>query len=414
MASKKRVEDVSKTVNKPTEAGQSEVITSSLKDKQLATPPAWKPGVIWDNELGEITSRPTDEPKPHWDDILASWGYDPEKFEIIEPVRVSTWDAQGPDGMVQMWSYKAGIRLRSDDIKLIPYDELVKEIKTRKKKKVNPGNDSTFIVCLADTQFGKGDGDGFAGTIERFLTYVDGVTERIINLEKIGRKGRTLLVAGLGDIIEGCSGNYTSQPFTVEANRREQIRIARRLFRDAIAEWSEYFEEVIVTAVPGNHGENRDGFKAYTTPGDNDDVAIFEILAEIFAYNPEAYGHIKFHIPGDEVYVTFDLHGTIVGFTHGHITKGGGNPQAKIKSWWEDQTFGEQPMGSASVLITGHYHHFSAIEYGKKSHLQCPAADGGSDWWRNLAGADSRPGILTLIVDQHGYNDIQLIGGIRP
>lgn len=386
-----------------------------LRDKEIVPPPLWKPGVVWNGQEGELTSRPVEHPVAHWDDIISSWGYDPKFYEIIEPVRVSTWDTQTKEGQVkQLWSYKAGIRAKHDPHQRVDYAELVREIKRhRPLSKDLPEGDSSFVVCIADTQFGKADGDGLQGTIGRFIQAIDDVEKRIRELRAAGRKLGTLVVVGLGDILESCVGQYPAQAFSVEINRRQQIRIARRLIRDAIARWSKHFNSVQVTAVPGNHGENRLDGKVYTTPGDNDDVAIFETVADILSANKKAYGHVEFFLPEDQIYTVLNVSGTICCFVHGHITKGGGSPQTKLKTWWQDQTFGEQPPGMASILLSGHYHHTSVVEFGKKTHIQCPSLDGGSDWWLNLSGEQSPPGILTLVVGKDvglsGWNDLKIL-----
>jgi hypothetical protein len=36
--------------------------------------------------------------------------------------------------------------------------------------------------------------------------------------------------------------------------------------------------------------------------------------------------------------------------------------------------------------------------------LQAPTADAGSDWFRNLAGDDSDPGILTFDITDDGFD----------
>ena len=395
-------------LNSPLENGAN-IGKPSLREKTAAPPPVWKPGVVWDGNEGEITSRPEEHPSPHWDDILKSWGYDPQEFEIVEPVKVSTWDVQTPDGVKQMWSYKAGIvrKSQSDESSIA---ELLEEIKHYRPRVVpmTDGSD-TLIVCIADTQFGKEDGDGLKGTIQRFVDAIESVEQRINELRAIGRNINHLVVAGMGDIIENCEGQYATQTYAVEANRREQIRIARRLIRDAIMRWAPYFEKVTVLAVPGNHGENRRNGKMFTGTSDNDDVAIFEILAEVFDANREAFGHVEFLIPDDEISITIDV-GKIVGFTHGHVARTGGtSAQAKLRSWWEKQAFGEQPVGDASILISAHYHHFSIVEYGSKVHMQCPSLDGGSKWWTDARGEHSRPGILTFVVNTNGWQDLEVL-----
>lgn len=388
-------------------------VNVEVSDKKAVPPSAWKPGVVWDGPEGEITSRPSSARVPHWDDILNSWGYDPQVYEIVEPVKISTWEAQTKEGTEQLWSYKAGIRVRTS-ARSVPYEDLIAEIKRHRPLNPNtPDGDLTMVVCLADWQIGKADGDGLEGTVDRILKMIDGVERRIRDLRLMGRSLGTLFVVGMGDIIEGCEGNYASQQWRTQANRREQIRIARRLIRDCIARWAKHFKTVIVTAVPGNHGENRLDGKAFTDIGDNDDVALFEVVAEILAENPAAYGHVEFRIPENELSITFNLSGRVIGFTHGHVAGGGANPQAKQRKWWEDQTFGNQPMGEADILVTAHYHHFSINQYGQRCHMQCPAMDGGSEWWVNLKGAESPPGTLTFLVGADaglsGWTDVQVI-----
>lgn len=388
-------------------------VNVDVEDRKVVPPSSWKPGVVWDGDEGEVTSRPSVERVPYWDDILESWGYDPAVYEIVEPVKISTWDAQTKEGSQQLWSYKAGIRLRTGP-KDIPFDDLLKKVKRHRPLSAKtPDGDLTFVVCLADWQIGKADGDGLEGTIDRLDQMVVDVERRIRDLRLMGRELGTLFVIGMGDIIEGCDQNYASQIWRTQANRREQVKIARQKAYDAITRWSKHFKNVIVSAVPGNHGENRLDGKAFTDVGDNDDVAIFEVLAEILHENPEAYGHVEFRIPENELSVTFNLSGVNIGFTHGHVAGGGSTPQLKQRRWWEDQTFGEQPMGQARILVTAHYHHFSIAQYGKKCHMQCPAMDGGSEWWTNIKGAESPPGTLTFVVGEGasnpGWTDVQVI-----
>lgn len=379
--------------------------------KDIKPPAALKPGVDWDGIEVEITSEPLESPNPDWDSILNTWGYDPTIYEMVEPVKVSQWEVLTAEGDVRrLYSYKAGVRTRAT-VRDDTYIDLVREIrKYRKPKKEAPGGEQAMVVCIGDTQLGKGDGDGTQGTVNRILKAIDGVEERISELRKIGRNLGLLVVAGMGDMIEGCDGQYNSQTFTVELNRREQVRVCRRLIRDAIMRWAKYFPEVWVVAVPGNHGENRKNGRLYTDRGDNDDVAIFESIADIFSANQEAFGHVKFYIPENETSIVMDICGLPVGFTHGHIPSGSGSPQQKLRKWWGDQTFGNRPIGDAKILFSGHYHHLSVVEYGNdKIHIQCPSMEDISEWWADLKGEVSRPGVVTCVIDSNGYQDLQII-----
>jgi predicted phosphodiesterase len=398
------------TLNLPVTSGTKSV---PKKEPNFKTTAALKPGMDWDGENVEVTSEVYSEPVTDWDMLLTELGYDPESHEIIEPVKLSAWDQQSEDGTKRLFSYKVGIRAkrvtqyRDDDFK-----ELVTLIKKHKPLKDLPGGDNVFFIHAADWQMGKADGDGTHGTVKRLLNRLDLIEQRIKELKAMGRPIGKIVLCGMGDMEEGCDGHYASQTFTVQLNRRQQIRLLRRILTLWVTRLAKLVPEMEVYAVPGNHGENRKDGKAYTTRGDNDDVAVFEMVAEIVAANPQAYGHVKFFLPEDEIYMIVEANGRHVGIAHGHITGGGADPQKKIRDWWKDQAFSKKQIGFVDILVTGHYHHFSVIEYDDQTiHMQCPAEDGGSDWYEELKGFDSRPGTLTYVIDSSGkpYRDLEIL-----
>lgn len=398
-------------LNRPVINGKS--VHKPMKQPDFRPPAALKPGVDWDGEELQVTSEVYAEPISDWDVLLNELGYDPDLYEIIEPVKISAWDSQFEDGARRMYSYKAGIRAkqktqyRDDD-----YKDLVAQIKKHRPMKELDGGDAVFVINLSDWQLGKADGDGTHGTVKRLLNRFDLIVDRINELKRSGRKIQKIIIAGIGDLEEGCDGHYPSQTFTVQLNRRQQIRLLRRLLTQIITRVAKMAPEVEVFAVPGNHGENRKDNKAFTTRGDNDDVAVFEMVAEILSANPSAYGHVKFFLPEDEVYMIAEAAGKRIGFFHGHITPNGSDPQKKIREWWKNQAFSKNSIGFVDILITGHYHHFSVIEYDNDAvHMQCPAEDGGSEWYSDLTGLDSRPGTLTFLIDRSGkpYRDLEVL-----
>jgi len=399
-------------LNRPVVDGKEQ----SKKPKKQADykPPATlKPGVDWDGEGIQVTSEVYAEPIRDWDVLLSELGYDPELYEIIEPVKISAWDAPADGGPKRMYSYKAGLRAkqatqyRDDD-----YRELVSQIKKHRPMKELPRGESVFVINLADWQLGKADGDGTHGTVTRLLRRFDLIVDRINELNKAGRKIQKIIIAGLGDLEEGCDGHYPSQTFTVQLNRRQQIRLLRRLITQLITRVAKMAPEVQVFAVPGNHGENRKDGKAFTTRGDNDDVAVFEMVAEILSANPAAYGHVEFFLPEDQMYMIAEAAGKHIGFFHGHLTPSGSDPQKKIREWWKAQSFSRNEIGFVDILVTAHYHHFSVIEYDDNAiHFQCPSEDGGSEWYSDLTGMNSRPGTLTFLVDgsDKPYRDLEIL-----
>jgi predicted phosphodiesterase len=387
-------EDLGKALDDLKVTVETEAITPPSLKPRIAE---WTPGVVWQGNEGTITTSamPAEE-SPDWSSVLRVWGLDPEKFSVVEPVLFNVWG--NPDGVLnRQWKGKVVQKItvaQEQDI-----SELIKDV-LKQKKNTQPKvyGEGVFVVVLADWQIAKPDGDGLKGTVQRILESIDSVEKRVKELRRINRPLGRLIVLWTGDSIEGCVGHYAQQTFGVELDRRDQVKVARRLLRDALMRWSKLFDEVSVIAVAGNHGENRNsGGKSYTSLNDNDDLAIVEQVAEIFQANPEAYGHVRFAIPKDRLSLTIEAAGWILGITHGHAAKiAGGGVEQKLKRWLEGQSLGKQPIGDCDVLVSGHYHHFRIADWGGCVWLQAPALDGGSDWWEQMTGHSSDVGVLTF------------------
>jgi predicted phosphodiesterase len=355
----------------------------------------WQPGVEWMGTEGTITTEAVNG-DPQWDRILLAWELDPDEFQIVEPVLFNSWG--GGDGLLNRQFKAKVVRRQTNRTELEP---LIANAMRHKPKKRTFTGESTLNVVLADWQMGKADHGGVEGTIQRVIDARDAVIERARELRKIGRGISHLNVLWTGDSVEGCVGHYPSQTFSVELDRRDQVKVTRRLLTDSLQAWSKHFEGITVAAVGGNHGENRNaGGKAFTGSHDNDDLAVVEQVSEILAANEEAFGHVRFVIARDNLTVTIPSAGWVVGITHGHVARSGNGAEGKLRQWWEKQAAGRQPIGDADVLVTGHYHHLRVADWGGCVWLQAPALEGGSEWWRVSMGEMSQIGMLTFVMSE--------------
>jgi predicted phosphodiesterase len=352
----------------------------------------WRPGVEWLGDHGTVVSDPGPaSQEADWDQILRQWNLDPAHFQVVEPVLFNTWG--GVDGQ-QNKQWKAKVVRRTTA--LVDLEPLIKEALKKKPSKRDFGGEGSLNVVLADWQIGKADGDGLEGTIQRVINAREALIERLKELRRAGRPIGKLNVLWTGDSIEACVGHYPSQTFAVELDRRDQVKVTRRLLTDSLMAWSKYFDDILVAAVGGNHGENRQNGKAFTGSHDNDDLAVVEQVAEILAANPDAFGHVKFAVARDSLTCVVPSAGWILGLTHGHVAGGSGNAENKLRNWWQRQAGGRQPIGDSDVLVTGHYHHLRVADWGGCVWLQAPALDGGSEYWRVAMGEQSQAGMLTF------------------
>jgi hypothetical protein len=363
-------------------------------------PQPGQPSVEWDGIKGTLTTGTlTEEPKS-WTDLIVDWGLDPDEVQVVPgSVQIRAWDANvGAGEIKRLRYYKASLERRTGPgVDAADLDELKKALLRRKpvKTKATSLSQGTRVICLADLQIGKRDGDGVEGTVDRVVEGIEGAARQAKGADRI-------VLAGMGDLVEGCGQHYAMQTFSVELDRREQVRIVRRLILRAIDVLAP-LAPLDVISVGGNHGENRSGGKAFTTWSDNDDLAVFEQVADI-CNATDRYPDVRFGFPpdGDDLVVTVDCDGTGVAFAHGHQLSGGGSPSQKALRWWAGQGMGRLAAGDADILVTGHYHHLVVHEGSGRTWFQCPAMDGGSDWWQHQTGNTSPPGMLSFTVGDYG------------
>lgn len=374
-------------------------------------PEGWEPGVEWDGSEGKLTVQTSGSPV--WNDLLTEWGFDPVQFEVVEPVQFRTWDANMGGGEVKRFVYyRATIRRRVDG--RVELDALLREVRTWKKRaKRLPDTQGESLAALvvpwADWQIGADDAGGPQATLARFTDSIGQIQDRWRDLRRIGVPLGRMVVCGLGDLGEQCSnGWYAQQAFRAQLNNRDQRVLVRRMVVQALKEWAPMAPEITVAAVGGNHGEERVGTQSNTDFADNRDVAVFEDVAEILRES-DRFAHVQCVIPNRELTLTLDLYGTIVALAHGHqIGKASGSsPALKAQAWWKDQMKSMRPVGDADLLLTGHFHHLIVQSVGPRTHIQCPALHGGSDWWDEIKGGGDRPGQLSLVVDGGGWDHLK-------
>lgn len=369
-------------------------------------PKGWEAQVEYDAQGGSLTSTPKPaNNEPDHDELLAEFELDPTKWQITS-LRRSKWQTFNGDWLQ---AFRATFVPKSG-AKSVPIDDLLqtvakwKPIKpdlSQNKGKIRP---VAYVVVLSDTQVGKIDGGGTEEIIQNVLTKTDLAVERLKELRKAGRNIDTVYLPQLGDCIEGMNSQGGKHIWRTDLDLTSQIRIYRRLLLHMVKQFAPLAEKVIVPAIPGNHDEAvRVGNSMATSYTDSFALDAASAVMDALA-DRDDFKHVSFVFPKyDTLTVTLDVAGTIVGFAHGHQMRG------KAVDWWKNMAHGQQDIGDATLLLTGHYHHLKVEQTGAKTWVQAPALDGGSTWYENATGQAAPAGMLTLTVGGGGWDDLKLV-----
>lgn len=373
-------------------------------------------GVPGDAEIRSLIEHVGRNPDDyHWEVVSVSWnssGWQRDKEDLREKHTAYTGATCVVKIKIEQIKDSALIRETEEDIAA-----LCKLVEKRKvgRTPLKEG-ERAFLWLWSDLQSGKGEGGGSPALVVRMGAALERVVARLKELEKVGKGPDCVYIVGMGDLIESCEGHYAMQAFQVDLDRRQQCRLVRRLLLEAVNTLTDLGYEIVLAAVPGNHGENRnsDG-KAFTNWSDNDDVAIFEQVGEILAANPSRYSNVKIPVGAldrEDLVVTLDIFGVPCAFAHGHQFKQGANSQAKAETWWQKQVLGKQPVTGSDILFSAHFHHFAASAATGRTWFQCPSIDGGSNWITFTSGVNSPANLLTMCISDiypSGWGDLEIV-----
>lgn len=364
-------------------------------------PAGWTPGL--NTERGVIVTEPLAEAPEDWSSLLVELlppGMDPDQFSVDgDTVEVRAWDSgDGEGGTKRLYYFKARIRRTSQLSDVVDLEDIIAAAKQALSGNIPAApkleEERAYWIQITDLQGGQGDGDGVAGMVKRARQLGDLAVHDLMDLEAMGKPASQIFVPMTGDLVEGIVGWYDMQTFSVELDRRDQVKLVRRLLTEFLLALAETGLPVHVAAVPGNHGENRQNGKAFTSLGDNDDVAVVEQIAE--AFELAGLNNVTFSLPAKErLSLTVEVLGHIVGLTHGHIARGGVGVEGKILNWFKSMAATRDPIGDSDILFTGHYHHARYQQLvGDTYWIQGGALCDSSAWFSQSAGLVSDPVVM--------------------
>jgi len=390
--------------------------TSSFAQRNRPSyPTGWEPGVLH-GDNGDLTVTtdllPKIDDENSWKAAVESLGVSvPEGWSVrLYEARYdpAAWHRDTEDGEAvtrPAWRYR--FKIEQTRVSEVNFDDLIELVdKHKPHKKSEDVGTLQWILATGDWQLGKVDGDGVEGTVARIMESTDRSIERIKELKRLKKWPGNAVLVLTGDCVEGFVSQNGGNTWRTNLTMTEQVRLYRRLVYDIVSKLSEETENLLVIAVPGNHGETvRLAGKMATRMDDSWDVDAVVAVADAMERNKEAYGHVKFVTPmKDEGTIVLDLGGTITAVAHGHQV-----PRGDVPKWVAEHAKNMAPVGDAHLIITGHHHHLRIQSLGPRTWVQVPAMESESVWWRHRTGEVSPPGMVSVLVGAGTWSDLAIL-----
>ena len=361
-----------------------------LKNLSTPAPIGFKPGIEWTGDTGHVTvaAKPGEEP----DRDKINGVIDSSPFLTSDEVEVD-WSSKprvsihhdDNGNAIQIW-YKLPLMRRRkggkdvDDVIDLIYDDIPKP---------KFGGDSWRTIQIGDTHIGKSVLDG-AGSDLLVKRWKDSIT----NVLDMGT-AKGIHLAFMGDLIEGENSQGGKNIANNDLTLTESLRVARHLVSWTIQEALHHAQNVIVSAVPGNHGDTT---RLQNRPlTDSHDIDIVSAVQQAFELT-EHKDRIKWYYPEEGTgHLVYEVDGTIFASTHGHLFKG---MLKGAENWWSGMSVSGAPAGAAHILMAAHYHSPLVSNYTRNKWICFGAAlEDKSTWLSEQNGASSQPGMLTYLTD---------------
>lgn len=373
---------------------------------RLETPTGWQPRAEYDTADGGyiVTEAWEDgDTEPAEAQLLAERGMDPAAWRVTS-VRYGDWQQSkrlenGDRDTITLHSKRVNIEPRAtatgtEDRDLVALLTGARKEPAPVQRRVTAGPPGVFVHAGGDYQLGKTDGDGVEGTVARFMDALDAGREQLGRL----RRDHSVVEAclpHLGDCIEGYVSQGGRNAARTTLATSEQVDLLVHLLVEQVAHYAPLVERLVVPVIPGNHDEetrNPDGLEHHSWA-----TFAAKQLRRTLRVAGTAYDHVRIVTPGrGELALTLDLAGTRTLLAHGHQWSQPG----KAHDWWAGQAHGLQVEGDATLMLSAHHHHLRVEQAGAKTHVQLPALEGESRWWRHRRGQQSPPGMVTMLVGE--------------
>ena len=330
-------------------------------------------------------------------------GYELQLVEARKNMAAWTRDSELQELAVTKpnWTYRFKVVRTAYTYQIKEFRDYASALKRKPKIAATVTSNRAVGIMYADPQVGKAQHTG-GGTVDTEHRVAD-LFYRAQDYVR-AQKAKNVVFGDLGDACENTQ-NSAAQKHTNDLSFPEQIRVARRLFMYGADMFAKDANELTIFGVPSNHMQWRENGKAQGNASADFGLDIVASVQDAFGLNQDAYGHVQFAYPErHREALVLNVAGLNTGFFHGHQS---GSSDA-IPKFIAGQVAGKQALAQAEMFVAGHFHtYYQKTILANQLLLGCPSADNGSDWFTNLTGIWSKPGLLVFTVEDGVLIDVK-------
>ncbi|WP_280412547.1 hypothetical protein [Nocardia asiatica] len=378
-------------------------LADDLSRQPTATEAEHRPRTEFDGVSGGyIQTGPLLEAPQSYTDLLRQFDYDPDEVQIVGHPRISRWQSPTGDWLA---AYRFRIAPKTGESQV--GDLLARIDQWSAHQPIGAAGPHVFNLQCSDLQIAKVDNGGTETILDKFLVTVDRAVAEYRALKSRGIASVHILFPG--DCIEGNQSQDGRNWWRTEYGVTTQTRILRRLMLHTVEQFAPLTDQVWMSVVNGNHDQAQ-RFQN-TNPGDGWATECAISVADALTMNPAAFGHVTVEVPDPEQgFMTVARGDTIFTVAHGHQWKAGASArQSHAFTWWSDQAFHQQNPAGAHILAHGHFHTWAVETAKTRTRICSPTFDGGSNYYRDLTGAEAKRGGLVYLTRAGEVSNMSLV-----
>jgi hypothetical protein len=215
------------------------------------------------------------------------------------------------------------------------------------------GSEEAAVAVMSDWHYGLENSIFNAGVAQEVINRFVNKTIRLTELHRTQCPVKTLYFCPIGDNLQGSSGNFPAQRWTVHSTAVDQAEVLTGTLVRMIERWLIEYDKIIVYPRRGNHGNLYPKKVSVEPDHANIETVVHRTLRWIFKDNPR----VEVHCNDEEWYTLANFMGVKALLTHGDAIPGAGSFDGILGTFRKLNDI----LPTHDIAIMGHFHRRASL-----------------------------------------------------